>query len=161
MLWKQYFIGTWIVRLMNQCKLEVVKQEMARVNINILEISRLKWMGMGKSNSVDCYIYYCGQESLRKNGVAIIVNKRIWNVAIGFNLINERMILIPFQGKPFNITGIQVYAIITDAKEAEVERFYADLQDFQELTPKNISFHHSGLECKSRKSKNTQNNRQV
>ena len=121
---------------MNQGKLEVVKQETARVNIDILGISELKWMGMGKFNSDDHYIYYCGQESLRRNGVALIVNKRIRNAVLGCNPQNDWMILVNFQGKPFNITVIQVYAPTTNAEEAEVERFYEDLQDLQELTPK-------------------------
>ena len=95
---------------MNQGKLEVVKQEMARVNINILGISELKWMGMGKFNSDDHYIYYCGQESLRRNGVAITVNKRVQNAVLGCNLKNDRVISVRFQSKPFNITVIQAYA---------------------------------------------------
>ena len=109
---------------MNQGKLEVVKQEMARVNINILGIRELKWSGMGESNSDDHYIYYCKQESLRRNGVAIIVNKRVQNAVLGCNLKNERMISVRFQGKPFNITVIQVYALTSNAEVAEVERFY-------------------------------------
>ena len=121
---------------MNQGKLEVVKQEMARVNINILGISELKWTGVGEFNSDDHYIYYCGQESLRRNGVAIIVNKRVQNVVLGCNLKNDRMIFVHFQGKSFNITVIQVYALISNAEEAEVESFYEDLQDLLELTPK-------------------------
>ena len=95
---------------MNQGKLEVVKQEMARVNIDILGISKLKWTGMGEFNSDDHYIYYCGQESLRRNGVAIVVNKRVQNAVLGCNLKNDRMISVRLQGKPFNITIIQVYA---------------------------------------------------
>ena len=95
---------------MNQGKLEVVKQEMARVNIEILGITELKWTGMDEFNSNDHYIYYSGQESLRRNGVAIIVNKRIQNAVLGCNLKNDRMISVSFQGKPFNITVIQVYA---------------------------------------------------
>ena len=95
---------------MNQSKLEVVKQEMARVNINILGISKLKWTGMGELNSDDHDIYYCGQESLRGNGVDIMVNKRVQNVVLGCNLKNNRMISVHFQGTPFNITVIQVYA---------------------------------------------------
>ena len=126
---EQYCIGIWNVRSMNQGKLEVVKQKMARVNINILGISELKWTGMGKFNSDDHYIYYCGQESLRRNGVAIMVNKRVWNAVLGCNLKNHRIISVLFQGKPFNITVIQVYAPTTDAKQAEVECFYDDLQD--------------------------------
>ena len=121
---------------MNQGKLEVVKQEMARVNINILEISELKWTGMGEFNSDEHYIYYCGQESLRRNGVAIMVNKRVCNAVLGCNLNNDRMISVRFQGKPFNITVIQVYAPTSNAEQAEVERFYEDLQGLLELTPK-------------------------
>ena len=121
---------------MNQGKFEVVKQEMAKVNMDILGISELKWTGMGEFNSEDHYIYYLGQESLRRNGVAIIINKRIWNAVLGYNFKNDRMISVRFQGKPFNITVIQVYALTRNAKEAEVEWFYEDLQDFLELTPK-------------------------
>ena len=106
---------------MNQGKLEVVKQEMARVNIDILGISELKRTEMGEFNSDDHSIYYCGQESLRRNGVAIIVNKRVRNAVLGCNLKNDRMISIHFQGKPFNITVIQVYAPTSNAQEAEVE----------------------------------------
>ena len=95
---------------MNQGKLEGVKQEMARVNVNILGISELKWTGMGEFNSDDHYIYYCGQESIRKNGVAIIVSKRVRNAVLGYNLKNDRMISVRFQGKPFNIMILQVYA---------------------------------------------------
>ena len=111
---------------MNQGKLEVVKQEMARVNVDILGISELKWTGMGEFNSDDNYIYDCGQESLRKNGVAIIVNKRVWNALHGCNFKNDRMISVRFQGKPFNITVIQVYAQTSSAEEAEVEQFYEE-----------------------------------
>ena len=107
---KQYCIGTWNVRSRNQGKLEVVKQEMARVDIDILGISELKWTGMGEFNSDDHYIYYCGQESLRRNGVAIILNKRIRNAVLGCNLKNDRKISVHFLGKPFNITVIQAYA---------------------------------------------------
>ena len=107
---------------MNQSKLEVVKQEMAKVNINILGISKLKWTGMGEVNSDDHYIYYCGQESLRRNGVAMTVNKRVWNAVLGCNLKNDRMISIHFQGKPFNIKVIQAYAPTSNAEEAEVKR---------------------------------------
>ena len=133
---EQYCIGTWNVRSMNQGKLEVVKQEVARVNIDILGISKLKWTGMGEFNADDHYIYYCGQESLRRNGVAIMVNKRVRNAVLGCNLKNDRMISIHFQGKPFNIMVIQAYAPISNAEEAEVERFCEDLQDLLELTPK-------------------------
>ena len=107
---KQYCIGTWNVRSMNQGKLEVVKQEMARVKINILGISELRWTGIGEFNSDDHYIYYFRQESLRRNGVAIIVNKRVQNAVFGCNLKNDSIISVRFQGKPFNITVIQVYA---------------------------------------------------
>ena len=121
---------------MNQGKLEVVKQEMARVNVDMLGISELKWNGMDEFNTDDHYIYYCEQEFLRRNKVAIIVNKRVQNAVLGGNLKNDRMISVRFQGKPFNITVIQVYAPTSNAKEAEVERFYEDLQDLLELTPK-------------------------
>ena len=94
---------------MSQDKLEVIKKEMARVKINFLGISKLKWTGMGEFNSDDHYIYYCGQESLRKNGVSITVNKRVRNAVLGCNLKNDRMISVRLQGKPFNITVIQVY----------------------------------------------------
>ena len=122
---------------MNQGKLEVVKQEMARVNVDILGISELKWTGKGEFNSDDHYIYYCGQDSLRRNRVAIMVNKRVRNAVLGCNLKTDRMISLRFQGKPFNITVIQVYAPTSNAEEAEVEQFYEDLQDLLELTPKN------------------------
>ena len=121
---------------MNQGKLEVVTQEMARVNIDFLGISKIKWTGMGEFNSDDHYIYYCGQESLRRNGVAIMVNKRVQNAVLGCNLKNDRMISVRFQGKPFSITVIQAYAPTSSAEEAEIEQFYEDLQDLLELTPK-------------------------
>ena len=133
---EQYCIGTWNVRSMNQGKLEVVKQEMTRENINILGISELRWTAMGEFNSDDHYIYYHGQESLRRNGVATMVNKRVWNAVLGCNLKNGRMISVCFQGKPFSITVIHVYAPTSNAEEAEVEQFYEDLQDLLELTPK-------------------------
>ena len=120
---------------MNQGKLEVVKQEMARVNVDILGISKQKWTGMGEFNSDDL-IYYCRQESLRRNGVAIMVNKRVQNAVLGCNLKNDRMISVRFQGKPFNITVIQVYVPTSNSEAAEVERFYEDLQYLLELTPK-------------------------
>ena len=121
---------------MNQDKLNVVKQEMARMNISILGISELKWMGMGEFNSDDHHIYYCRQESLRRNGLAIMVNRRVRSAVPGCSLKNDRMISVRFQGKPFNITVIQVYAPTSNAEEAEVERFYEDLQDLLELTYK-------------------------
>ena len=124
---------------MNQGKLEVVKQEMARVNVDILGISELRWTGMGEFNSDDHYIYYCGQEYLRRNGVAIMINKRVQNAVLRCNLKNDRMISVHFQSKPFNITVIQVYAPISNAEEAEVEWFYEDLQDLLELTLKKMS----------------------
>ena len=158
----QYCIGTWNVRSMNQGKLEVVKQEMARVNINILGISELKWTGMGEFNSDDHYIYYCGQEARRRNGVALIVNKTVQNAVLGCNLKNDRMIYVYFKEKPFHITVIQVYALTCNAEETDIERFYADLQDLLELTPKKrYPFHCRGLECKSKKSRNTWSNRQI
>ena len=131
---EQYCIGTWNIKSMNQGKLEVVKQEMARVNINTVGISKLKWTGMSKFNSDDHYISYCGQESLKRNGVAIMVNKRVQNAVLGCNLKNDRMISVHFQGKPFNITVIPIYAPTTNAEEAKVEWFYEELQDLLELT---------------------------
>ena len=119
---EQYCVGTWNVRSMNQGKLEVVKQEMARVNIDILGIRKLKWTGMGEFNSDDHYVYYCVQESLRRNGVAIMVNKRVQNAVLGCSLKNDRMIAVCFQGKPFNITVIQVYAPSSNTEKADVER---------------------------------------
>ena len=135
---EQYCVGTWNGWSMNQGKLEVVKQEMARVNVNILGISELKWTGVGEFNPDDHNIYYCEQESLRRNGVAIVVNKRVKNAVLGCNLKNDRTISVHFQGKPFNITVIQVYALNNNAEEAEVEWFYEDLQDLQHQ--KNMSF---------------------
>ena len=121
---------------MNQGTLKVVKQEMARVNVDIVGMSELKWTGKSECNSDDHYIYYCGKESLRRNRVAIMVDKRVQNAVLGYNLKNNRMISVRFQGKPFNITVIQVYAPISNAEEAEVEWFYEDLQDLLEITPK-------------------------
>ena len=158
---KEQYYRNWNVRSMKQGKLEVVKQEMARVNMDILGISELKWTWMGKFNSEDHYIYYCGQESLRRNGVAMIVNKRVWNAVLGCNLKNDRMTSVLFQGKPFNITVIQVYAPTSNAEEAVVEWFYEDLQDLLTSTQKRCPFHYRGLECKSRKSGDTWSNRQV
>ena len=108
---------------------------MARVNTDILGISELKWTGMGEFNSDDHYTYYCGQKSIRRNGVAIIVNKRVQNAVLGCSLKNDRMISVCFQGKLFNVMVIQVYAPTSNAEEAEVEQFYEDLQDLLELTP--------------------------
>ena len=114
---------------------------MARVNVNILGISEIKWTGMGEFNSDDHYIYYCGQESLKRNGVAIMVNKRVRRAVLGCNLKNNRMISVCLQGKQFNIMAIQIYALSSNAEEVEVEQFYEDLQDLLELTlPKNVLF---------------------
>ena len=128
---EQYCIGTWNVRSMNQGKLEVVKQEMARVNIHILGISELKWTATGKFNSDDHYINYCEQESLGRNGVAITVNKRVWNAVFGCNFKN-RMNSVHFQGKPFNITVIQVYAPTSNTEEAKKKK--------KRKTPQKMSF---------------------
>ena len=153
---------TWNVRTVNQGKLEVVKQEMATVNVNILGIGELKWTGMGEFKSDDHYIYYCGQESLRRNGVALIVNKRVQNAVFGCSLKNNRMISVCFQGKPFNITVMEFYPPTSNAEEVEVEQCYEDLQDLLELTPqKRCSFHYRRLDCKSRKSRNTWSNRKI
>ena len=134
-------MGTWNVRSMNQGKLEVVKQEMARVDINILGISELRWARMCEFNSDDHYIYYCRQESIRRNGVAIIVNKRVQNAVLGCSLKNDSMISVHFQGKPFSITIIQVSAPTSNAEEAEVEWVSEDLQDLSRInTPQKMSF---------------------
>ena len=127
---EQYCIGTWNVRSMNQGKLEVVKWEMARVNIDILGISKLKWTGTREFNSDDHYIYYCGQQSLRRNGVTIIVNKRVWNAVLGCNLKNDRMISVHFQGKPFNSTVVQVYSLTKLLKNMKVNRFMKTYRTF-------------------------------
>ena len=133
------------------------------MNIDILGISELKWTGMGEFNSDDHYIYYCGQESLRRNGVAFIVNQRLQNAGLGCNLKSNRMISAHLQVKPLNTTVTQVYAPTTNAEKAEVEQFYEDLQDILEITAKNektmCHFHHRGLECKSRKSRDIWSNR--
>ena len=121
---------------MNQGRLEVVKKKMVRVNVDMLGIRELKWTGMGEFNSDDHYIYYCGQESLRRNGVVIVISRRVRNAVLGCNLKNNRMISVCFHGKPFNITVIQVYAPTSNAEESEVEWFFEDLQDFLEQTPK-------------------------
>ena len=113
---------------------------MPSVNVNILGLSKLRWTGMGEFNSDDHYIYYCGQESLRRNGVAIMVNRRVHNAILGCNLKNDRIISVRFQGKPFNIMVIQVYALTKNTEEGEVKRFYEDLRDLSELTPRKMSF---------------------
>ena len=121
---------------MKQGELEVVKQEMARVNINVLGVTEQKWTGMGEFNSDDHYIFYCGKESLRRKGVTIIVYKRVQNAVLGCNLKNDRMISVCFQDKPFNTMVIQIYAPTGNAEEAKVERCYEDLQDLLELKHK-------------------------
>ena len=118
------------------------------MNTDILGIRELKWTGMGEFNSDDHYIYYCRQESLRRNGVSSIVNKRVWSVVLGCNLKNDSMVSVHFQGKRLNVTVIQVYVPTTDAEEAEVEWFYENLQDPLELTPKKMSFSLQGIEMK-------------
>ena len=125
---------------MNHGKLEVVKQEMARVNIDILGISELKWTRMHEFNSNNHYVYCCGQESLRRNGVAIMINKRVRNAVLGCNLKNDRMIPVPFRGKAFNITVIQACVLTSNTEEAEVEQFYEDLKELLELKPKDVLF---------------------
>ena len=128
----------------------------------VQSLSKLKWTGMGEFNSDDYYIYYCGQEFLKRNGVAVIVNQRIWNTVLGCNLRNDRMISVPFKGKPFSITIIQIYVPMNDAEVAETEWFDEDLQDLLELMPpKKCFFHYRGLECKTRKSRATWSNRQI
>ena len=136
---EQYCIENWNVRSMNQGKFDVVQQEIARMNIDILGISELKWTGTGEINSGHYYIYYCGQESLKRSGVALIVTKSL-KCSIGVKFKNDRMILICFQGKPFNITAIQINATNTDAEEDEFDQFYEDLQQLLELTTKKKSF---------------------
>ena len=133
---------------------------MARVKADILGISKLKWTGMGEFSSDDQYMYYYGQETLRRNGVTIIANKWVWYAVLGCSLKNNRMISVHFQGKSFNITVIQVCALTSNAEEAEVEWLYEDLQDLLELTAQRDVLYR-GLECKSRKSRDTWCNRQV
>ena len=125
---EQYCIGTQNARSVNQGKLEVVKQEMA-LNIDILEISKLKWTGMGEFKSDDHYIYYCGQESLRRNGAAIMVNKRVQNAVLGCSLKNDKMISVHLEGKPFSITVIQVYTLISNAEEAEIKCHWVEFKE--------------------------------
>ena len=133
---------------------------MARVNVGILGISELKWTGMGEFNSDEHYILDSEQESLRRNGGAIMVNKRVQNTVLGCILKNDRMISVHFRGKPFNITVIQAYAPTSNAEEAEVERFYEDLQDLLELTPpKDVLFIIGDWDA--RKSRNTWSKRQI
>ena len=135
--------------------------EMARVNVNVLGISELKWTGMVEFNSDDHYIYYCGQESLRINGLAIIVNKRVWNAVLGCNLKNDRMISVCFQGKWFNITVIQGYAPTVMLKKLKLMVLWRPTRPSRTNTQKRGPFHFRGLECKSRKSRNTWSKRQI
>ena len=146
---------------MNQGKLEVVKQEMARENIDNLGVSELKWPGMGEFNSDYHCICYCGQESLRRDGIALIVKKRVRNTVLGCNLKTDRMISDCFQGKTFSLTLIKVFAPTSNVKEAEVVWFYEDLQDLLELTCTKDALFVIGLECKSKKSRNTWSNQQI
>ena len=134
---------------------------MARVNINILGISELKWTEMGECNSDDHYIYYCGQESFRRNGVAIMVNKRVWNAVLGCSLKDDRMISVHFQGKLFNIMVIQLYAPTSNAEEADWTLLWRPIRPSRTNTPKLCPFHYRGLGCKSRNSRNTWSNRQI
>ena len=128
---------------------------MTRMNIDVLGISELKWTGMGEFNSDDQYIYYCGPGSLRRNGVVIMVNRRVQNAVLGCNLKNDRMIFVYCQGKPFNITIIEALT----SNDGEAEWFCEDLQDLLDLTPKICPYR--GLTCKNRKSRNTWRNRQI
>ena len=129
--------------------------------IKILGLKELKWTGMGDFNSDDHYIYYCGQESLRRNGVAIIVNKRVWNAVPGCDLKNDRMIFVHFQGKPFTITVIQVYTLTSNAEELKLNTSMKTTRPSRTNTPKRCPFHYRGLECKSRKSRDIWSNRQI
>ena len=136
---EQYCIATWNIRSMNQGKLEVVKQEKVRLNVDVLGINELKWIGTGEINSDDHYIYYCGQER-RRNEIAIVDIKRVLNTRLGCSLKNDRMISVHFQDKKFNIMVIQVCSPTGNAKDPEVEWFYEDLQDLLDLTPKKDVF---------------------
>ena len=142
---------------MNQGRLEVDKQEMIRVNIDI----QLRWTGMAEFNSDDHYIYYCGQESLRRNEVAIIVNKRVRNAVLRCNLKNDRMISVHLQGKPFNITVIQVNAQPVMLKKLKLTGSMKTYKNSSINNQKRCPFHYRGLECKSRKSRNTWSNRRI
>ena len=133
---EQYCIGTWNVRSMNQGKLELVKQEMARVNIDILGISELKWTEMGEFNSDEHCFYYCGQESLRRNRVAIMVNKIVQTAVLGCKSQKRQNDICSFSRQTIQITVIQAYAQNSNTEEAEVEWFYENLQDLLELIPK-------------------------
>ena len=158
---EQYFIGTWNVRSTNQGKLEVVKQEMARVNIYILATCEIKWSGMGEFNSDDHYIYYCVQESLRRNGVPIIVNKRVWNAVLGCNLKNDRMISVGFQGKPFNVTVICLCSNQQCWRSWNWMGLWRPIRPSRTNTQKRCPFYYRGLECKSRNLRDTWKDRQI
>ena len=158
---EQYCIRTWNVRSMNQGKLEVVKQEMARVNVDILGIRKLKRTGMGEFNSDGHYIYYCGQESLRRNGVVIIVNKRVQNAVLGCNLKSDRMISVHFQGKPFSIMVKSLCPNQQRWRSWSWTVLWRFTRCFRTNTQKRCPFHYRGLECKSRKSRNTWSNGQI
>ena len=158
---EQYCIGIWNVRFMNQGKLEVVKQEMTRVNIVILGISETRWTGMGEFNSDDHYIYSTvSRNPLRRNEVAIIVNKRLRNAVLGCNLKNDRMLSVHFQGKSFNITVIQVPWPVM-LKKLKLNSSMKAYKPTRTNTQKRCPFHYRGRECKSRKSRNTWSNRQI
>ena len=131
------------------------------MNVDILVISELRWTGMGEFNSDDHYIYYCGQKSLRRNGEAIMVNKRVQNAVLGYNLKNDRMISVRIQGKPFNIMVIQAYAQLVMLRKLKLNGSMKTTRSFRTNTPKKCPFHYRGLECKSRKSRNTWSNRQI
>ena len=162
---EHYCMGTWNVRSMNQTKLEEVKKEMARMNIDILGISKLKWTGMCKFNLDDDFIYDCGQESLRGNEVALIVNKRVWNAVLGCIGKIDKMTSVHFQGKPFNVTIIWVYAPPLMPKKLKLSSSRWHIRTSRMSTKKinkiKYPFHHRGLECKCRKSRDTWSNRQV
>ena len=158
---EEYCRGTWNVGAMNQGKLDMVKQEMARVNIGILGISELKWTIMGEFNSGDHYVYYWENESLRGNGATLIVNRRVWKAVLGCGLKNDRMVSIHFQGKPFNITVIQVCGNHWCWKGWSWLVLWRSIRLSRTNTRKRCPFHHRGLKCKSRKSEDTQNNRHV
>ena len=157
---EQYCIGTWNVRSMNQGKLEVVKQKMARVNVDILGIRELKWTAMGEFNSDDYYIYYCRQESLRRNGVANMVNKRVQNAVLGRNLKSDRMISVHFQA---NHSVSRCSKPVPQPLTLKKLKFNSSMKTYKTRTntQKRCPFHYRGLECKSRKSRNTWSNRYI
>ena len=159
---EQYCIGTWNVTSMNPGKLEVVKQEMARVKVDILGISELKWTGKGEFNSDDHYIYYCGQEPLRRNGVAIMVKKRSLKCSTWMQSQKRQNDLCSSLRGAIQYHNNPSLCPNSNAEEAEAERLYEDLQDLVELTPqKRCPFYYRGVECRRRKSRNTWSNRQT